>query len=131
MGAAAEHRGNSLIRKHFADELEAKRQQEQCKFALQVAEDCNEFSTKAIAYLAEPKGMRQATVERSKAKRGWRSRNEKLTAAHCEWVDVDYRDIAAYHAACVNRASKAYELLTFALGGWTIPEEIAVPRAAV
>ena len=131
MGAAAEHRGNALIRKHFDDELVKRRYAEQCAFALQVAEDCNVFSAQAISYLADPKGLRQKTVERAKDRRGWAKRHEKLIAAHCAWVDVDSRDIAAYHAACVSRAGAAYELLTFALRGWTIPEGIAVPRAAM
>ena len=131
MGAAAEHRGNALIRKHFADELAVQRQQEQCAFALQVSEDCNAFSTQAISYLADPRGLRQNTVERAKTRRGWNKRHEKLTAAHCAWVDVDSRNINAYHAACVRRAKAAYDLLVFALGCWTIPDHINVPRAAV
>lgn len=130
MGAAAEHRGNALIRKHFDDELVKRRYAEQCAFALQVAEDCNVFSAQAISYLADPKGLRQKTVERAKARRGWAKRHEKLIAAHCVWVDVNYQDIYAYHAACVARAKAARELLVFALGCWTIPDDITVPRAA-
>lgn len=131
MGAAAEHRGNALISKHFADELAEQRIHEQCALALQVSEDCNTFSTQAISYLADPRGLRQSTVERARTRRGWNKRHEKLTSAHNAWVDVDSRNIHAYHAACVRRANAAYELLVFALGCWTIPDHITVPRAAV
>lgn len=130
MGAAAEHRGNALICRHIDDELAQRRYSEQCAFALQVAEDCNVFSTQAISYLADPKGLRQKTIESAKARRGWAKRHEKLMAAHCVWVDVDYQNIYAYHAACVARAKAARELLVFALGCWTIPDDIRVPRAA-
>lgn len=88
------------------------------------------FSTQAISYLADPRGLRQNTVERAKIRRGWSKRHEKLTAAHCAWVDVDSRNLSAYHAACVARAKAAYDLLVFALGCWTIPDYITVPRAA-
>lgn len=129
MGAAAEHRGNALIRMHFDDELAKQRYKEQCAFALQVAEDCNVFSTQAISYLADPRGLRKATVERAKNRRGWSKRNEKLISAHCAWVDVDSQNLYAYHAACVARARAAFDLLAWALGCWTIPDNITVPRA--
>ena len=130
MGAASEHRGNDLIRRQAAAEVDAVRLRQNIALALQVAEDCNEFTRQALAYITEPKGLRQSTVERSKSRRGWGKRHAALCFAHALWVDADSRAIWEYHSACVRRAKAAYALLVFALGTWTIPNHIKVPRAA-
>ncbi|WP_157266550.1 hypothetical protein [Azohydromonas aeria] len=130
MGAAAEHRGNALIRRQTDAQGEARRTSEDTARALQIAEDCNEFTRQALAYLAEPRGLRQPTVERAKTRRGWTKRHAALVAAHCAWVDADSRDATAWGCVCVRRAQAAHALLTFALGSWTIPDHIKVPRAA-
>lgn len=127
---AAEHR-NDLIRRQCESVISAQRDSEDAQMALQVAEDCNAFVTKAMAVIIEPKGLRQNTVERSKTRRGWAKRNAELIAANNAWVDVDSRNLGAYHSACVRRAKAAYTLLVFALGCWTIPDHIQVPRAAI
>lgn len=131
MGAAAEHRGNALIRRQAQDGVEAQRYAEDVTRAVQVSEDCNAFTTQAMGYLVEPKGLRQNTVERSKSRRGWGKRHSALCAAHNAWVDADSSNAYAFHAACVRRAKAAHALLVFALGCWTIPDHIRVPRAAV
>lgn len=130
MGAAAEHRANAVQREILQRELRDREQHEMYARALQVAEDCNHFTRQAQAYLIDPRGLRQTTVERARNRRGWNKRHTALVRAHCAWVDVDYRNIHAYHAACVKRAKAAHDLLVFALGCWTIPEHIVVPRAA-
>jgi hypothetical protein len=99
--------------------------------AMEVAEACNEFVRQAQAYLVEPKGLRQSSVERAKLRRGWLTRVELLAKAHCSWVDADSRNAMGYHAVCVRRAQAAYALLIFALGTWTVPANINVPRAAM
>lgn len=131
MGAAAEHRGNDLIRRQCEVAYLEQRAREEAQMAIQVAEDCNTFVTQSMAVIAEPKGLRQTTVERAKTRRGWVKRHAQLVAAHNAWVDVDSRNLGAYHSACVRRAKAAYALLVFALGCWTIPDSIKVPRAAI
>jgi len=131
MGAAAEHRGNDLIRRQCGSVISAQRDSEDARRALQVAEDCNAFVTKAMAVIVDPRGLRQNTVERAKNRRGWGRRHAQLVAANNIWVDVDTRNLGAYHAACVRRAKAAHALLVFALGCWTIPDTIQVPRAAI
>ncbi len=131
MGAAAEHRANAVQREILQRDLREREQREMYALALQVAEDCNEFTRQAQAYLIDPRGLRQTTVERARNRRGWGKRHATLVQAHCAWVNVDYRNLLAYHAACVKRAKAAYDLLIFALGCWTIPEHIVVPRAAI
>lgn len=131
MGAAAEHRGNDLIRRQCESVVSAQRESEDAQRALQVAEDCNAFVTKAMAVIVEPKGLRQNTVERARTRRGWDKRYAQLANAHNDWVDADSRNIGTYHSACVRRAKAAYALLVFALGCWTIPDNIEVPRAAI
>lgn len=130
MGAAAEHRGNELIRRQCREAIDAQRDAENAALALQVSEDCNAFTTQAMGYLIEPKGLRQNTVERAKLRRGWGKRHTALCTAHNAWVDTDSRNAYTYHAACVRRAKAAHNLLIFALGCWTIPDHITVPRAA-
>ena len=131
MGAAATQRGDMSIRRSLHSEHDQARSIENLALALAVAEECNGFVREAQAYLVEPKGLRQSTVERAKTRRGWIKRSEQLVVAHCSWVDVDTRNVMGYHTACVKRAKAAYELLQFALGSWTIPAHIKVPRAAM
>ncbi len=128
MGAAAEHRANAVAHQILYRDAHRDQQREMHARALQVSEDCNEFARQAQAYLAEPRGLRQATVERSKTKRGWAKRHAALVAAHNTWVDTDSRNLFAYHSACVARAKAAHALLVFALADWIIPEHILVPR---
>lgn len=131
MGAAAEHRGNDLIRRHCAEAWAERHASEEAQRALQVAEDCNAFVTQAMAVIMEPKGLRQSTVERAKTRRGWTKRHAALVGAHNAWVDSDAGNLHAYHAACLGRAKATYALLVFALGCWTIPDHIQVPRAVL
>jgi hypothetical protein len=111
--------------------MEARRAAEDAARAVQTAEECNAFVRQAMEFLAEPSGLRQPTVERATQRRGWAKRQAALIDAHNAWVDADYRCAMAYLGASVRRAKAAHELLTFALGGWTIPAHIAVPRAAI
>lgn len=130
MGVAAQHRGNAVIRQQVCRELDVRQSREESRRAIQVAEDCNAFVRQAMDYLAEPRGLRQKTVENSRTRRGWARRHAALVAAHNTWVDVDSRNAFAFHGASVRRAKAAFELLIFALGCWTIPDHIQVPRAA-
>lgn len=130
MGAAAEHRGNDLIRRHAAIVSDQRRRSEDQARAIQIAEDCNEFTRQAMALIIEPKGLRQNTVERAKSRRGWGKRHAALVSAHNTWVDADSRNLFSYVEASINRARAAYSLLVFALGCWTIPDHIKVPRPA-
>lgn len=131
MGAAAEHRANAVAHEILFRDHSIAAQRDMHQRGLQVAEDCNEFTRQALAYLLEPRGMRKATVERSKTRRGWPKRHAALVQAHCEWVDADALNLFAYHRACLKRAQAAHSLLVFALGMWTIPDGISVPRAAL
>ncbi|WP_131421381.1 hypothetical protein [Comamonas thiooxydans] len=131
LGAAAAQRGDASIRRGLHAHIEKDLELKDLARALAVAEESNAFVRDALAYLVEPRGLRQAAVEGAKARRGWASRSERLTSAHCCWVDVDSRNVMAYHAASVRRAQAAYALLSFALGSWTIPGHIKVPRAAL
>jgi hypothetical protein len=129
MGAAAEHRGNALIARQIDALLTSTAEHERAARALQIAADCDEFTRAALAFIAEPTGLRHGTVERSKTRRGWAPRNAKLVATHCAWVDADHTSMAGV-VASIERAKAAHVLLTFALGGWTVPRHISVPRAA-
>ena len=129
MGAAAEHRGNALIARQIDALLASTAEHERAAHALQVAADCDEFTRAAMAFIVEPTGLRHNTVERSKTRRGWAPRNATLTAAHCAWVNADHTGMAGV-VASIERAKAAHALLTFCLGGWTIPRHIAIPRAA-
>lgn len=131
MGAAATQRGDASILRGLRAGIETSREISALAQALEVAEQCNAFVRSTQDYLVEPKGMRQTTIERARTRRGWAPRNERLAAAHCNWVNVDHRLTMAYHSASVRRAQAAYALLTYALGSWTIPEYINVPRAAL
>lgn len=130
MGVAAQHRGNNIIRQQAWQEVDERRAHEELARALQVAEDCNAFVRQAMDYLVEPRGLRQKTVERARTRRGWAKRNAALVAAHNAWVEVDSRNAYAYHSTSVKRAQAVYKLLVFALGCWTVPMHIQVPRAA-
>ena len=131
MGAAAEHRANAVACEILGRDHSAAMQRDMAQRGLQVAEDCNEFTRQALAYLVEPRGMRQPTVERAKTRRGYAKRHSALVSAHCAWVDVDSRNLYAYGEASVKRSKAAYALLRFALGTWTIPDAIQVPRAVI
>ena len=131
MGVAASQRGDQVIRQSLWSAIDSKRGIKDEFLALQVAEDCNEFVRQVMAYLVEPKGMRQPSVERAKTRKGWAKRHTDLVCAHNAWVDVNSRHAYSYHSACVKRAQAAYQLITFALGTWTIPSHIDVPRAAI
>ncbi len=131
MGAAAEHRANVFAREILGRDHTAEMQRGMQRRGLQVAEECNEFTRQALAYLVEPRGLRQPTVERSKTRRGFTKRHSALVSAHCAWVDVDSRNLYAYGEASVKRSKAAYALLRFALGTWTIPDAIQVPRAVI
>lgn len=129
MGAAAEHRGNMLIgAQAWAQHNELQRRRDAI-LAVETAEACNAFTTLGLDYLVDPRGLRQKTVERSRSRRGWAKRHAALVTAHNAWVDTDHRDAWAYHRASVRRAQAAHNLLVFALGCWTIPTHIHVPRA--
>jgi hypothetical protein len=131
MGAAAQQRGDKVIRQQVAAayELNDKRANEDAVRALQIAEDCNIFVRDAMAYLNEPRGLRELSVTAAKKKRGWEKRNAAVVSAHAKWVDVPHGS-NAYVCASVKRAQAVYKLLDFALGGWTVPAHITVPRAA-
>jgi hypothetical protein len=129
MGAGAHQRGDKSIRRGLWQEIdERSRNQEAVRIVL-IAEDCNKFAREAMSYLVEPRGLRQATVERARTRRGWKKRNDAVCTAHGIWVDVDYSNANAYAIASVKRATAIYDLLIFALGCWTIPDHISVPRA--
>lgn len=130
MGAAAQHRGDAVIARQAWANIDARRATEDAARAVQTAEDCNAFVRQAMEFLAEPSGLRQPTVEAMHKRRGWAKRQAALIKAHNAWVDADYRCAMAYLGASVRRAKAAHELLTFALGSWTIPAHIQVPRAA-
>lgn len=130
MGAAAEHRGNDLIRRGVWAEFDHSQSRRDEVRAIEIAEECNLFVRQAMDYLIEPKGLRSLTMQRAKAKRGWLKRHEALCVAHNLWVDTDHRQAYAYHEASVRRARAMYDIFMFSLGGWTIPEHISVPRAA-
>ena len=131
MGAAASQRGDASIRRGLHAQMEKDRELKSLALALAVAEESNAFVRDALAYLVEPRGLRQTAVEGAKARRGWACRSERFASAHSCWVDVDSRNVMAYHTASVRRAQAAYALLSFALGSWTIPSHIKVPRAAL
>lgn len=130
MSVAAEHRANVVAQEILYRGIREQYKREDVIKAIEVAEECNAFSRQAMDYIVEPRGMRQPAIERAKAKRGWSKRAEAVAVAHSAWVDVDSSKVVAYHSACVDRAKAIYELLTFALGGWEIPNHIHVPRAA-
>jgi len=129
MGAAAEHRGNAAIHRSIYAEIDEQRNIEELVRASQIAEDCNEFVRQAMAYMVEPKGLRQSTIEASKTRRGWSKRNDDVVAAHNMWVDTAASNAFAYHHASVKRAKAVYSLFVFALRGWSIPLHIKLPRA--
>lgn len=131
MGVAAQHRGNAVIGRQAYSEVNARRNQADLARIAQIAEDCDAFVRQAMEYLVEPRGLRQATVERAKTRRGWPKRHAMLVDAHAAWVNVvGVRCTKTLAAASIRRAQAAYALLCFALGDWTIPEHIRVPRAA-
>jgi hypothetical protein len=131
MGVAAQHRGNVVIGRQAYAEAHARRDQAELSRIAQIADDCDVFVRQAMDYLVEPRGLRQATVERAKTRRGWPKRHAALVDAHAAWVNsVGVRCTATKAAASVHRAQAAYALLCFALGDWTIPGRIRVPRAA-
>jgi len=130
MGVAAQHRGNAVIGRQAYAEAHARRDQAELARIAQIAEDCNAFVRQAMDYIVEPRGLRQATVERAKTRRGWARRNAALVDAHAVWVNAVGRDTRSWAAACIRRAQAAHALLTFALGSWTVPDHIQVPRAA-
>ncbi|KLR57427.1 hypothetical protein [Diaphorobacter sp. J5-51] len=120
-----------MIGRQAYAEAHARRDQAELARIAQIAEDCDAFVRQAMEYLVEPRGLRQATVERAKTRRGWPKRHAALVDAHAAWVDVvGARCTNIWAAASVRRAQAAYTLLCFALGDWTIPEHIRVPRAA-
>ena len=129
MGAAATQRGDkSIARGLYASQVEA-RNIDDMVLALEVSEECNAFERSALAYLNEPRGLRQPSVDAAKLRRGWKPRMNRLIAAHCNWVDTPINNVALYHQACTERGQAAFKLLTFALGTWTIPSNIVAPRA--
>lgn len=130
MGVASEHRGNTLIRRQATCEIDELRTQADMTRAIEIAEDCNVFSRQAMEYLTDPRGLRQSTIERARSRRGWAKRHLAVIDAHNSWVNADCRYAVSYHAACVRRAKAIYALFVFALGCWTIPRHIQVPRAA-
>ena len=130
MGAAATQRGDaSIARSIYAAPNKARIAQDMV-LALEASEECNAFVRSALAYLNEPRGLRQPSIEAAKKRRGWQPRLNRLIAAHCKWVDTTSNNLSAYHQACTERGQAAYQLLTFALGTWEIPSNIVVPRAA-
>lgn len=129
MGVAAQNRGAILIGKHASEEDEKYRMADDLRRECEIAAECDEFARLAMEYLMAPRGLRALSIERAKTRRGWAIRNMALIAAHCAWVDADHRTQAG-RVACVHRAQSAYALLVYALGTWTIPSHISVPRAA-
>lgn len=130
MGAAANYRGDRSIHRSLYAEFEGRWALQDMARALAVAEECNAFVRDAMAFLVEPRGLRQSAIEAARKRRGWTKRNDALCSAHIIWVDVNINNSAAYIRACIARAQAAYRLLSFALMGWTMPEHIQVPRAA-
>lgn len=131
MGAAAQQRGDASIRRGLHQEMEEKRIRDDMVRILQITEDCNVFVRAAMGYLVEPRGLRQNTVERAKTRRGWVKRHEAVMEAHNAWVDSDNRNVYAYGQDSIKRAKAVHALLVFALGCWTIPDHINVPRTAI
>lgn len=130
MSAAATQRADRVIGEVLWTSLDATRALNDQNRVVQIAEDCNQFVRQVMDYLIEPRGLRQNSIERAKTRRGWNGRQIALTNAHNAWVDVDFHSSNAYHCACIKRAQAAYKLFVYALGTWTIPAHIAVPRAA-
>ncbi|WP_313315380.1 hypothetical protein [Pulveribacter sp.] len=130
MGVAAQHRGNAVIARNARAELSERRQRQELARVAQISEDCEVFARLAMEYLVEPRGLREAAVLRARQRRGWAKREQAVIAAHNAWVDADRRSTPAVAAASVRRAQALHALLVYALGDWTIPQHIAVPRAA-
>jgi len=92
------------------------------------AEECENFSREAWAYVLEPIGLRSLTVESRKQRRKYAVLLAALGAAHNVWVDNQWVSTKARCCAAVLRAQAAYQLLVYCLGPWTIPDKIKVPR---
>jgi hypothetical protein len=129
MGSAAYNRASKTVAARIAQPHVEKAARDELVRALEVALECEEFTRQAIDYIAEPRGLRHDTVERAKTRRGWAKRHAALVKAHNAWVDCGPATMAR-HALSVRRAQAAFQLLDFALGGWTLPSHIRVPRAA-
>lgn len=129
MGAAAYNRASRVIAERIAQPHNEAAELRDLAAAMEVALECEEFTRQAMEYIAEPKGLRQMTVERMKARRGWAKRHAAVVKAHNAWVDCGSSTMAR-HSASVRRAQAAFQLLEFALGCWTVPNHIRVPRAA-
>jgi hypothetical protein len=126
MGAAHEHRGNSVIRRQ-ADEASASHiLNEQVTRACVVTEECDEFTRAALSVLADPGGLRSRTVSAMRNRRGWPKRAEALRKAHADWLEFP-QDAFARCEVSLNRARAAYSLLVYALGTFTIPDRVHVP----
>ena len=96
MGAAAEHRGNALIRDLLGRDHDQQLAIDGMVRAVEIAEQCNAFVTQAMSYLAEPRGLRQKTVENAKSRRGWAKRHAQVCLSHNAWVDVDAHALAVH-----------------------------------
>ena len=125
MGVAAYNRGSASIRREASAAQDERQAHADRLRATRVAAECDEFTRSVLAYLAEPAGLRRQSIEAAKTRRGWAPRNAALVTAHNAWV-------AGFGAIeSVRRAQAAYALLKFALGSYTVPAHIAVPRAAI
>ena len=131
MGVAAQHRGNVVIARNACAELSERTQRQELARMAQIGEDCELFARQAMEYLVEPRGLREGAVVRARQRRGWIQRERAVIDAHNAWVNAGSCSTEALAAASVRRAQAVYALLVFALGSWTVPEHIAVPRAAI
>lgn len=129
MGVAAYNRASAVVSARIIGAYQDAAARQGLADALAVALECEQFTRAALAFLVDPVGMRSTSVENQKQKRGWAKRNAAMVAAHNVWTSHVPSTMARY-VASVRRAQAAYALLVFALGTWTIPASIRVPRAA-
>jgi len=130
MGAGAQQRGNEVIRRQLWKEHEERIINETARRQIEIAEECNVFVRAAMDYIVEPKGLRKATIERAKTRKGWAKRHATVTTTFIDWINADTRNPYQYWMVSLRRAQAVHALFIFALGPWTIPSHITVPRAA-
>jgi hypothetical protein len=131
MGVAAYNRASQVVSARIREGNDTKQEWEQLALAQAVAEECNTFTTAAMAYLVEPRGLREKTILWARQRRGWQKRHAAVGNAHNAWVNDGHLSTAKFYELSVARAKAVHNLFVFALGTWTIPDHIKVPRAVL
>ncbi|MFA6199274.1 MAG: hypothetical protein WC679_02545 [Bacteroidales bacterium] len=132
MGAAAYHRGSKVIANQIQADygFDKKQLSDQIQRMSTMAEEFNQYATKVLDFIVEPRGLCRTTVEHQKTKNKFKKLMELCITCDNEWVDANSTDAIEWLRVSKARAKARHSALVYVMQSWNIEHYIGtIPGA--